>query len=70
MRQDAVPFKTLVALLEDKNEELRTMAANTLAPIRDAEFRGDLGRPERKTPEGGWIVLGRRDDCQSGRVQA
>jgi len=55
MRQDAVLFKPLVALLEDKNEELRTMAANTLAPIRDAEFRGDLGRPERKTPEGGWI---------------
>lgn len=53
-RQDALLFKALVALLQDPNEELRTMAANTLAPIRDAEFRGDLGRPERKTPEGGW----------------
>jgi hypothetical protein len=54
VRQDAKLFKALVALLDDKDEELRTMAANTLAPIRDAEFRGDLGRPERKTPEGGW----------------
>jgi TPR repeat protein len=54
VRQDPGLFKALVTLLEDKNEELRTMAANTLAPIRDAEFRGDLGRPERKTPEGGW----------------
>jgi TPR repeat protein len=53
-RQDAALFKTLVALLDDKNEELRTMAANTLAPVRDSEFRGDLGRPERKAPEGGW----------------
>lgn len=52
--QDAALFRALVALLEDKDEELRTMAANTLAPIRDREFRGDLGRPERKTPEGGW----------------
>lgn len=52
--QDAALFKSLVTLLEDKDEELRTMAANTLAPIRDREFRGDLGRPERKTPEGGW----------------
>jgi hypothetical protein len=53
-RQDALLFKALVALLDDKDEELRTMAANTLAPIRDNDFRGDLGRPERKTPEGGW----------------
>ena len=53
-RQDAALFKTLVTLLDDKDEELRTMASNTLAPIRDSEFRGDLGRPERKMPEGGW----------------
>jgi len=53
-RQDASLFKALVTLLEDKDEELRTMAANTLAPIRDADFRGDLGRPEQKAPEGGW----------------
>jgi TPR repeat protein len=53
-RQDAALFQTLVALLEDKDEELRTMANNTLATIRDAEFRGDLGRPENKTPMGGW----------------
>ena len=41
-------------MLEDKNEEIRTIASNTLMPIRDREFRGDLGRPERKAPEGGW----------------
>src|SRR5262249_12269843 len=28
--------------------------SNILAPIRDSDFRGDLGRPERKTPVGGW----------------
>ena len=52
--QDAVLFRALVSLLDDKDEELRTMAANTLMPIRDRDFRGDLGRPERKAPEGGW----------------
>lgn len=56
VRQDPELFRTLVTLLDDKNEELRTIAANTLAPIRDREFRGDLGRPERKTPEGGWTA--------------
>ena len=30
------------------------MAANILAPIRDRDFRGDAGRPEKKSPEGGW----------------
>jgi hypothetical protein len=54
VRQDPPVFKALVALLSDKNEELRTMAANFLAPIRDPDFRGDAGKPERKTPEGGW----------------
>lgn len=53
-RQDPELFKTLVVLLTDKNEELRTMAANTLEPIRDSSFRGDLDRPERKEPNGGW----------------
>ncbi len=53
-RQDPELFAALVALLADKNEELRTMANNTLAPIRDSGFRGDLGRPERKEPSGGW----------------
>ena len=54
VRQDPPVFKTLVALLTDKDEEVRVMAANILAPIRDADFRGDAGRPEKKTPEGGW----------------
>jgi hypothetical protein len=56
VRQDPAMFKALVALLEDKNEELRTIAANTLAPIRDRDFRGDLGRPEQKAPNGGWTA--------------
>ncbi len=54
VRQDPPLFQALVALLDDKDEELRVMAANTLAPIRDSGYRGDLGRPERKMPEGGW----------------
>ena len=56
VRQDPPMFRALVALVEGKEEELRTMAANILAPIRDGEFRGDLGRPERKAPEGGWAA--------------
>jgi hypothetical protein len=54
VRQDPALFKALIALLTDKNEELRTMAANVLAPVRDSGFRGDLGRPEQKEPTGGW----------------
>ncbi len=54
VRQDPAVFKALVALLTDKNEELRVMTANFLAPVRDGEFRGDIGRPEKKAPEGGW----------------
>ena len=54
VRQDPQMFKALVKLLDDKNEEVRVMASNILAPIRDSDFRGDLGRPERKAPTGGW----------------
>jgi hypothetical protein len=54
VRQDPPVFRALVGLLSDKNEELRVMAANILAPIRDPDFRGDGGRPEKKSPEGGW----------------
>jgi hypothetical protein len=53
-RQDPALFSTMVSLLTDKNEELRTMASNFLAPVRDAGFRGDLGRAEQKEPNGGW----------------
>ena len=56
VRQDAILFQTLVAMLDDKDEEIRTIANNALMPIRDREFRGNLGRPERKTPEGGWAA--------------
>jgi hypothetical protein len=54
VRQDPRVFHALVSLLADKDEEVRTMAANLLAPIRDPDFRGDGGRPEKKAPEGGW----------------
>ncbi|MGI8989053.1 MAG: HEAT repeat domain-containing protein [Bryobacteraceae bacterium] len=54
VRQDPPLFQALIGLLDDKDEELRVMAANTLAPVRDRGYRGDLGRPEQKTPEGGW----------------
>jgi TPR repeat protein len=54
VRQDPHVFRALVGLLNSKDDELRTIAASALAPIRDAEFRGDIGRPERKAPEGGW----------------
>jgi hypothetical protein len=53
-RQDPDLFSALVTLLRDSNEELRTIANNTLAPVRDRAFRGDLGRPEIKEPVGGW----------------
>lgn len=53
-KQDPILFKALITLLDDQDEQLRTMAANTLAPIRDPEFQGDLGRPEQKAPAGGW----------------
>lgn len=56
VRQDPAMFRAMVTLLSDKQEELRTMAANVLAPIRDPEFRGDIGRPEKKEPEGGWAA--------------
>ncbi|WP_031498251.1 SEL1-like repeat protein [Bryobacter aggregatus] len=56
VRQDPALFQAMITLLEDQDEELRTIANNTLAPLRDREFRGDLGRPERKIPEGGWTA--------------
>jgi len=56
VRQDPGLFRALVTLLDDKQEELRTMASNVLMPIRDPEFRGDIGRPEKKAPEGGWAA--------------
>lgn len=56
VRQDPPVFRALVELLAGPDEELRTMAANALAPVRDPEFRGDLGRPEKKAPEGGWAA--------------
>jgi hypothetical protein len=54
VRQDPQMFTALVKLLDDENEEMRVMASNILAPIRDSDFRGDSGRAERKSPTGGW----------------
>ncbi len=54
VRQDPALFALLIDLLQDKDEIARTMANNILAPIRDKDFRGDAGRPEAKSPEGGW----------------
>ncbi len=54
VRQDPQIFATFVDLLQDKDEEARTMAANVLAPVRDKDFRGDSGRKENKEPDGGW----------------
>jgi hypothetical protein len=54
VRQDPPLFEALVTLLSDKDDELRVMAANILAPIRDRDFRGDSGRTEQKAPTGGW----------------
>jgi TPR repeat protein len=56
VRQDPPLFRALVKLLTDSDEEVRVMAANILAPIRDPEFRGDLGRPELREPGIGWAA--------------
>ena len=56
VRQDPPMFKALVMLLDDKDEELRVMAANTLALIRDGDYHGDFVRPEQKMPNGGWAA--------------
>ncbi|MBY0503519.1 MAG: hypothetical protein K2X03_06410 [Bryobacteraceae bacterium] len=77
-RQDPAVFAALIQLLQDPDEEARVMAANILAPIRDKDFRGDAGRPEAKSPAGGWAAwlgeitakqrgyLADFDDCQRG----
>src|SRR5580658_4878424 len=54
VRQDPPMFRALVSLLDAKDDELRVMASNILAPIRDPGFRGDSGRTEQKAPSGGW----------------
>lgn len=56
VRQDPPVFRALVGLLKSQDDELRTMAANALAPIRDGDFVGDMTRKERKEPEGGWDI--------------
>ncbi len=54
VKQDPPVFAALVGLLQDQDEELRTMANNALATIRDRDFRGDLGRKQNRGPVGGW----------------
>lgn len=53
-RQDPPMFRALISLLKDPNDEVKTMAVNALAPIRDGSFRGDLDRKERPAPADGW----------------
>ncbi|HEY1337178.1 MAG TPA: HEAT repeat domain-containing protein [Bryobacteraceae bacterium] len=50
-RQDPPMFRTLVALLQDKDEPVRSTAAGILAPVY--EFGGD-GPQRKRAPEGGW----------------
>ncbi|HEX5007758.1 MAG TPA: hypothetical protein VFV70_11630, partial [Hyphomonadaceae bacterium] len=56
VKQDAALFGALIAMLNDKDERLRTMANNFLSQVRDPEFRGDMQRKESKEPEGGWTA--------------
>lgn len=56
VRQDPPVFRALVGLLKSQDDELRTIAASALAPIRDGNFVGDMTRKERKEPEGGWDI--------------
>lgn len=50
-RQDPSLFRALVALLQDKDEPVRSTAAGILAPVY--EFGGD-GPQRKRAPEGGW----------------
>ncbi len=50
-RQDQPLFRALVALLQEKDEPIRSTAAGILAPVYD--FGGD-GPQRKRAPEGGW----------------
>ena len=51
VRQDPPLFQTLVALLQDKDEPVRSTAAGILAPLYEP---GGEGAQRRRGPEGGW----------------
>jgi hypothetical protein len=64
VRQDPAMFRALVALQQDKDEPVRSVAAGVLAPVY--EFGGD-GPQRRRAPEGGWEkwldqISGKADD--------
>ena len=51
VRQDPPMFRALVALLQEKNEPIRSTAAGILAPIYEPSGEG---AQRRRAPEGGW----------------
>src|SRR5262249_49828004 len=51
VRQDPPMFRALVALLQDKDEPVRSTAAGILAPLYEP---GGEGPQRRRGPEGGW----------------
>jgi uncharacterized protein len=56
VRQDPAMFRALVALLQDKEEPVRSAAVLSLAPAWEpAPTRSTpAGSPRRRSPEGGW----------------
>lgn len=51
VRQDPAMFRALVALLQEKDEPVRSTAAGILAPVYEG---GGEGPQRRRSPEGGW----------------
>jgi TPR repeat protein len=51
VQQDPPMFHTLVSLLQDKDEPVRSTAAGILAPLYEASGEG---AQRRRSPEGGW----------------
>jgi TPR repeat protein len=56
VRQDPAMFRALVALLQDKEEPVRSAANLSLAPAWEPAPAGSTpaGSPRRRSPEGGW----------------
>ena len=53
VRQDPEMFSTLISLLQEKEEPIRSTAAGILAPIYEPAVAVS-GTPRRRAPEGGW----------------
>ena len=56
VRQDPAMFRALVALLQDREEPVRSAAYLSLAPAWEPAPAGSTpaGSPRRRSPEGGW----------------